>query len=88
MIVLILIFVILFAFSCAALAITNDQEHRLLLNGWDGLDNKTKTSLERHGDCCGFDKGRRHFCHSQIPSEVYIYYYRPLAVDLKTRSCI
>ena len=73
MIILIIIFVILFAFSCAALAITDEQEYRLLSNGWKNLNNKTKSGLEKYGDCCGFDNrtrdDRMHPCHSQ--NEVY-----------------
>lgn len=68
MIILIVIFILLFAFSCAALAISHEYAHRLLLNGWENLDNKTKLKLENFGDCCGFDKDEkdsRHPCHSQ-----------------------
>lgn len=75
MIVLIIIFILLFAFSCAALAITDEYEHKLLLRGWNNLDNETKAKWEKFGDCCGFDRkniSSRRPCHSQTKSEVKI----------------
>ena len=73
MIVLILIFILLFAFSCAALAVTDKYEHTLLSNGWNNLDNETKGKWEKFGNCCGFDNKTRSVarpCHGQAKSEV------------------
>ena len=79
MIILILIFILLFAFSCAALAVTDKYEHRLLFNGWNSLDNETKAKWEKFGDCCGFDNETRSVarpCHGQTKSEVRAYCLR------------
>ena len=73
MIILIFIFLILFGLSCAALAITDEQQYRLLSNGWGNLNNETKLKLENFGDCCGFDnktRDRKYPCHSQKPLKV------------------
>ena len=73
MIILILIFILLFAFSCAALAVTDNYEHRLLSRGWDNLDNESKGKWEKFGDCCGFDNNSRNShdpCHGRTKSEV------------------
>ena len=73
MIILIVIFILLFAFSCAALAISDKYERTLLYNGWNNLDNETRGKWEKFGNCCGFDHKNRSVarrCHSQTKSEV------------------
>ena len=85
MIVLIIVFILLFAFSCAALAITDEYEYRLLSNGWNNLDNETKAKWEKFGNCCGFDNKTRsesHPCHGQTKSEVNFMSYRVFAPHL------
>ena len=55
MAVMIIIFVILFSVSVAALAITSSQQHALLKKFWRSLSDKSKKEVQRVGNCCGFE---------------------------------
>jgi len=55
MAIMIIVFIILFSVSVAALAISLNQQHALLKKGWASLSNKTKEDFQKAGDCCGFD---------------------------------
>ena len=68
---MIIVFILLFAFSCAALAVTRQYEHRLLSHGWNNLNNKTKASWEKFGNCCGFDNdSKTRPCHGKSKAQV------------------
>jgi len=54
MIILVLIFIILFSISIAALSISSTQEETLLKRGWINLGVKTKSEVQIWGQCCGF----------------------------------
>ena len=55
MFILVLIFIILFCVSVAALALSSSQQHTLLKKGWGHLSNETKDALQNWGNCCGFE---------------------------------
>ena len=55
MFVLVVVFIILFGVSVAALAMSSSQQHTLLQEGWGHLSNETKGELQRLGNCCGFE---------------------------------
>ena len=55
MAIMIIVFIILFSLSVAALSISSSQQHALLKKGWGSLSNKTKKEFQKTGDCCGFD---------------------------------
>ena len=55
MAVMVIIFIILFCVSVAALAITSSQRKALLKRGWETLSNQTKGDLQQWGKCCGFE---------------------------------
>ena len=54
MAIMIIVFIILFSVSVAALSISSSQQ-RALKKGWASLSNKTKEEFQKTGDCCGFD---------------------------------
>ncbi|KAM9723288.1 tetraspanin-13a [Menidia menidia] len=53
MMVLFLVFVLQFSVSCACLALTTEQQHRLLEAGWNRSES-TRQDVEKTLDCCGF----------------------------------
>ena len=55
MAVMVIIFIILFSVSVAALSITSSQQKALLKRGWGSLSNQTKEEVQQFGDCCGFE---------------------------------
>lgn len=55
MAIMIIVFIILFSVSVAALSISSSQQRALPKKGWASLSNKTKEELQKTGDCCGFD---------------------------------
>ena len=55
MAVMIIIFLILFCVSVAALAITSSQQHSLLKKAWGLLSNNSKKEVQELGHCCGFE---------------------------------
>lgn len=56
MAIMVIVFIILFSVSVAALSISSSQQRALLEKGWASLSNKTKEELQQTGGCCGFDK--------------------------------
>ena len=55
MAVMVIIFIILFSVSVAALSITSSQRKALLKRGWTSLSEQSKSELQKWGDCCGFE---------------------------------
>ena len=55
MVILVILFVLLFAFSLAALGLTKHQQREVLLTGWSNSQTSTKDSIQQHLDCCGFE---------------------------------
>jgi len=53
MVVLFLIFLIQFSVACAALAINEEDEKRIILKAWDSAPVSVKIQAERSFDCCG-----------------------------------
>lgn len=54
MIVLALVCIITFAFSIAALSLSQSQQGKVLEKGWDGISSETRQDIQTWGDCCGF----------------------------------
>lgn len=57
MLIMSLLFILLLAFSVAALAVTQGQQHKLMKKAWDKVDEKQKVKIEETFDCCGLDDG-------------------------------
>ena len=55
MIILVILFILLFAFSLAALGITKHQQRDVLITGWSNSQSSTKESIQLHLNCCGFE---------------------------------
>jgi tetraspanin-13/31 len=55
MVTLFLIFLIQFSVSCAALAVSESDEAKIIKNGWNVADNGTKFDAEKAFGCCGLD---------------------------------
>jgi len=55
MVILVILFILLFAFSLAALGITKHQQRDVLITGWSNSQSSTKESIQFHLDCCGFE---------------------------------
>ena len=55
MVILVILFILLFAFSLAALGITATQQRKVLATGWYNSQTSTKANLQKYLDCCGFD---------------------------------
>ena len=55
MVILVILFILLFAFSLAALGITKNQQRDVLITGWSNSQSSTKESIQFHLDCCGFE---------------------------------
>ncbi len=55
MVILVMLFVLMFAFSLAALAMSKNQQHLALQKGWANSRASTKRDLQKIGDCCGFE---------------------------------
>ncbi|XP_012692222.1 tetraspanin-31 [Clupea harengus] len=54
MLILFLVFLFQFGVSCSCLAISMDQQGKLLNTSWSYMGDDTRQSLEQHLDCCGF----------------------------------
>jgi len=69
MIIMSLLFILLLAFSVAALAVTQGQQHALISKAWDHVDEKQKSNIEKTFSCCGLDKSdeRRANCEKSKP---------------------
>eukprot|EP00794_Sanderia_malayensis_P003397 gene3397-3887_t len=55
MVILVVLFILMFAFSLAALVITQKQQYKALRTGWVSSQKSTKRDLQRFGNCCGFE---------------------------------
>ena len=55
MAVMVIIFIILFSVSVAALSITSSQRKALLKKSWRSLSDKSKGEVQNWGNCCGFE---------------------------------
>jgi len=56
MIIMSLLFILLLAFSIAALAVTKTQQHALIKKAWTPASDKQKVHIETRFKCCGLDK--------------------------------
>lgn len=54
MIILVLLFIIQMAVSIGALAVTHDQQEKLMEAGWQKLPTKLQSKIQVARDCCGF----------------------------------
>ncbi|XP_020917235.1 tetraspanin-31 isoform X2 [Exaiptasia diaphana] len=54
MIILVLLFIIQMAVSIGALAVTHDQQEKLMEAGWQKLPSKLQSKIQLARDCCGF----------------------------------
>lgn len=55
MVILVILFILLFGFSLAALGLTKHQQRDVLMTGWSNSQPSTKDSIQLHLDCCGFE---------------------------------
>ena len=55
MVILVFLFILLFAFSLAALCITKAQQKKALQTGWIHSGTATKSTLQGYLNCCGFE---------------------------------
>ena len=55
MVILFLLFLVQFAVACACLALSSDQQHRVLRLGWSRASNELKYQMQVEFSCCGFD---------------------------------
>ncbi|EDO49430.1 predicted protein [Nematostella vectensis] len=55
MAILVLIFIILFSISVAALSMSSSQEKLLLEKGWAHLSPKSRTEVQKISNCCGLE---------------------------------
>ena len=67
MIVLALICIITFAFSIAALSLSQSQQGKVLEQGWNKISIDTRHDIQNWGNCCGFknatiSQGCEHVC--------------------------
>ena len=56
MILLGIVFIILFAVSVAAVAVTSSQQQTLAAKAWNASSLKTQREIQTLFDCCGFKK--------------------------------
>lgn len=54
MLILFLVFLVQFGVSCSCLALTQDQQGKLLNGSWSYMGLETRQNLELHLNCCGF----------------------------------
>ncbi|XP_031561579.1 tetraspanin-31-A-like isoform X2 [Actinia tenebrosa] len=54
MVILVLLFIIQMAVSIGALAVTHDQQEKLMEAGWKKLPSEIKGKIQTQKDCCGF----------------------------------
>uniref|UniRef100_T1IJM5 Tetraspanin n=1 Tax=Strigamia maritima TaxID=126957 RepID=T1IJM5_STRMM len=57
MVILFLLFILQFGIACACLAVTEDQQDKLIRTGWAKSSDKTKADAQRVFGCCGLDSG-------------------------------
>ena len=50
-----LLFILLLAFSIAALAVTHEQQHALTQKAWKKVSQDQKEGIEKRFGCCGLD---------------------------------
>ena len=55
MIILFLLFLVQFALACACLALSSEQQHKVLKVGWSQASDQLKQEMQEHFSCCGFD---------------------------------
>ncbi len=55
MVILVVLFILMFAFSLAALVMSQQQQYQALKTGWANSRLSTKRDLQKLGDCCGFE---------------------------------
>ena len=72
MVILVLLFILMFAFSVAALSLTTKQQNSVLKSGWDNLSTKTKAEFQKLGNCCGFDERNSSSTADPTCSEVFL----------------
>ena len=63
MVVLALICLLTFAFSLAALTISESQQNSVLRHGWNTLSNSTRSDFQKAGNCCGFSNSSASSTH-------------------------
>ena len=51
-----LLFILLLAFSVAALAVTQGQQHTLIKKAWAHINEAQKVKIEKTFTCCGLDE--------------------------------
>jgi len=56
MIIMSLLFILLLAFSVAALAVTHGQQRKLIKTTWNKIGSPQKMKIEKMFNCCGLDK--------------------------------
>lgn len=54
MVILVLLFIIQMAVSIGALAVTHEQQEKLMESGWEKLPSDLKGKIQLAKDCCGF----------------------------------
>ena len=55
MAIMVILFIILFSVSLAALCISSTQRDNLMWKAWKSVSNKTKEEVQKAGPCCGFN---------------------------------
>ncbi|CAG9772955.1 unnamed protein product [Ceutorhynchus assimilis] len=55
MLILFLLFLIQFSVACACLGVNESQQEQLAEQGWNRVDNSTKSNVQNTFTCCGFD---------------------------------
>lgn len=54
MVILLLLFIIQLAVSIGALAVTHEQQEKLMETGWEKLPSDLKGNIQMTKNCCGF----------------------------------
>jgi len=55
MIILFVLFLVQFTLACACLALSSEQQHKVLKAGWSHASDQLKQEMQEHFSCCGFD---------------------------------
>lgn len=55
MVILFLLFLIQFSVACACLGVNSEQQDQLAEQGWERVDNNTRSKVQEAFTCCKFD---------------------------------
>jgi len=93
MVILFLLFLVQFAVACACLALSSDQQRRILRLGWSRASNELKYKMQHEFTCCGFDNDSVNLPPNDLdnmghpPCEEVRFFLRPPPVKAKDVVC-